>query len=503
MSPTRPAAPGRSGERPGSSSGGGGRTIIDPTAGAAAAAAAAAGTSFPPALVEWFSALQLSDAKLTEVLEFLCGDDMGLTEVDELQELEDEHMATMNSKLPFAKRKKFAANLEALRSTASSASGAAAAASASAEAAPTRRVFETGSWKIIPSSYVLSLSGDEPLAECRTLAAAGILQTLYGTEEELLRAETFNKYFIISHRWEDPEGKHPDPDCTKLKELQKELRKRPEIEGVWMDFPCLPQDKRSGGSHDKTEEEKAFFDNCLQNVNLLYLHGNVLVFLDKEYNTRFWTQYEFFLCSHKATPQGLVPKTKAEFEMRVTIVSIGAAAFSKGKDAEALIATWSERTAAQAVEILGKADVKVTNKKDKEKLLPLLLKFEAALKAKKAIVPFWVEVAKEKGAAAAAAVGGGGSGGGSSGGGQRRGRSARGRGREDDHCENENSIPVHRTRQRGRQGPREGDCEVPGGLCGPCLQWGLGGWQAAWQGHLHVGGRRCGCKTVQHGQGHR
>ena len=79
--------------------------------------------------------------------------------------------------------------------------------------------------------------------------------------------------------------------------------------------------------------------------------------------------------------------------MRVTIVSIGAAAFSKGKDAEALIATWSERTAAQAVEILGKADVKVTNKKDKEKLLPLLLKFEAALKAKKAIVPFWVEVA--------------------------------------------------------------------------------------------------------------
>ena len=370
MSPTRPAAPGRSGERPGSSSGGGGRTIIDPTAGAAAAAAA--GTSFPPALVEWVSPLGLSGAKVAELLEFLCGDDnMGITEVEELKDLDDEDMATINNLLPKGKRKKFAANLEALRSTASSASGAAVA--AAAEAAPTRRVFETGSWKIIPSSYVLSLSGDEPLAECRTLAAAGILQTLYGTEEELLRAETFNKYFIISHRWEDPEGKHPDPDCTKLKELQKELRKRPDIEGVWMDFPCLPQG-------DKTEEEKAFFDHCLQNVNLLYLHGNVLVFLDKEYNTRFWTQYEFFLCSHKATPQGLVPKTKAEFEMRVTIVSIGAAAFSQGKDAESLIATWSERTAAQAVEILGKADVKVTNKKDKVTMLPIVGKTDEHVK---------------------------------------------------------------------------------------------------------------------------
>jgi len=49
------------------------------------------------------------------------------------------------------------------------------------------------------------------------------------------------------------------------------------------------------------------------------------------------------------------------------------------------------RAAAEAVEILGKADVMVTNKKDKETLLPLLLKLEDSLKAKKAIVPIWVE----------------------------------------------------------------------------------------------------------------
>jgi hypothetical protein len=270
---------------------------------------------------------------------------------------------------------------------AATASAASVASVASVAAPRARCVFETGSWKIVPTPYLLSLSGEEPLAECRILIAAGVLRTLSATEEDLLRAETFDKHLILSHRWEDPT--HPDLDCTKLKELQKVLRKRPEIEGVWMDFPCLPQGK-------KTQEEKAFFDHCLRNVNLLYLHGNVLVFLDKEYNTRFWTQYEFFLCSHKATPQGLVPKTKAEFEMRVTIVSIGAAAFSQGKDAESLIATWNTRTAAQAVEILGKADVKVTNKKDKEKLLPKLLEFEKELQARAAIVPFWVDVAKKR-----------------------------------------------------------------------------------------------------------
>ena len=60
--------------------------------------------------------------------------------------------------------------------------------------AESRRRFETGSWKIVPASYLLSLSGEEPLAECRTLVDAGVLLTLYGTEEELLRAETFDKY---------------------------------------------------------------------------------------------------------------------------------------------------------------------------------------------------------------------------------------------------------------------------------------------------------------------
>ena len=60
--------------------------------------------------------------------------------------------------------------------------------------AESRRRFETGSWKIVPASYLLSLSGKEPLAECRTLVDAGVLLTLYGTEEELLRAETFDKY---------------------------------------------------------------------------------------------------------------------------------------------------------------------------------------------------------------------------------------------------------------------------------------------------------------------
>ena len=41
--------------------------------------------------------------------------------------------------------------------------------------------------------------------------------------------------------------------------------------------------------------------------------------------------YEFFLCSHRATRDGLVPKSMAEIARRVIIIEIGASKFSGGK----------------------------------------------------------------------------------------------------------------------------------------------------------------------------
>ena len=228
--------------------------------------------------------------------------------------------------------------------------------------------FVVGSWLYIPTSYIMDLSDDEPLPECRTLLAAGILRRVpKRSQEELMRGEGFEKILIISHRWEDPT--HPDPACTKLKELKKLLPTRPDIEGVWLDFTCLPQG-------DKDKEEHDFFDYALSNVNLLYLSGKVLVFLDKEYVGRFWPSYEFFLCSHRASREGLVPKSKTEFERRVEILAIGASKYSNGMDEKAIIETWRDQTATKAVEILSQDDMKVTNKKDKLKLLPKLLEFE-------------------------------------------------------------------------------------------------------------------------------
>ena len=251
-----------------------------------------------------------------------------------------------------------------------------------AEANP-HREWEIGSWKVLPRAYILSLSGNEPLSECRTLVDANVLRTVVATEDELLQGGgEFESIFIVSHRWEDQS--HPDPDCTKLQELQKLLPTRPDITDVWWDFPCLPQG-------EKTEKEKLYFDNCLKNVNLLYLHGQVLVFLDKLYIGRFWPGYEFFLCTHRATRDGLVPKSMPEIARRVVIIEIGASKYSDGKDTEAIIATWISRTASVAVLILRQNDVFVTNKKDKEVLLPLLLKFEQRVKAMEPFDPPWCD----------------------------------------------------------------------------------------------------------------
>ena len=260
-----------------------------------------------------------------------------------------------------------------------------------------RRRWEVGTWKVLPVSYIMGLSPNNPLLECRKLMDAGVLQTVKATEDELLQGGgAFESILILSHRWEDE--KHPDPNCTKLKELQKELPKRPNITGVWWDYPCLPQGK-------KTDDEQLYFNDCLKNVNLLYLHGRVLVFLDKMYSCRFWPGYEFFLCTHRATSAGLVPKSMAEIGRRIIIIEIGASAFTDGKDTEAIIKTWLERDTTVAIQILGQDDMFVTNKKDKEILLPLLKMFEERVKAMGPFKPDWCdEIAGAEEAAAAAEV---------------------------------------------------------------------------------------------------
>ena len=255
--------------------------------------------------------------------------------------------------------------------------------SASGAVASTAGKLVPGTWQVLPVPYILGLSGEEKLPDCRTLLSAGVLQTVHATEEELLQGGgAFEHILVISHRWEDPS--HPDPACTKLNELQEVLSEREDIKSVWWDYPCLPQG-------EKTEEERAFFDAALRNINLLYLHGNVVVFLDKMYGCRFWPGYEFFLCTHRATPEGLVSKSMDEVRRRVTIIEIGASAFTNGKDTEAILATWLSRDTAMAIQILSQDDMDVTNKTDKEILLKILKAFEERVKRMGSFEPAWCD----------------------------------------------------------------------------------------------------------------
>ena len=69
-----------------------------------------------------------------------------------------------------------------------------------------------------------------------------------------------------------------------------------------MDYLCVPQ-----GQKDAREQD--FFQFTLDNIKMLYLSGQVVIFVDQKYMGRFWTQYEAFLSLHKATRNGILPKT--------------------------------------------------------------------------------------------------------------------------------------------------------------------------------------------------
>jgi hypothetical protein len=126
-----------------------------------------------------------------------------------------------------------------------------------------------------------------------------------------------------------------------------------------MDWPCVPQ-----GQRDAREQD--YFDKTLENIKMLYLSGKVLIFLDQKYMGRFWTQYEAYLSLHNGTPEGLKPKTLEEVDGDIVFIEMGAAAASDGTVKQSLIATWRERSVAEAVAILYNPDVEVTNLSDKK-----------------------------------------------------------------------------------------------------------------------------------------
>ena len=71
------------------------------------------------------------------------------------------------------------------------------------------------------------------------------------------------------------------------------------------DYSCLPQGVR-------TEEEEALFRSTLGAIADLYMTSRVLILLDEQYYSRFWTLMEAWCSMQTATVNGVRPAKQNE-----------------------------------------------------------------------------------------------------------------------------------------------------------------------------------------------
>lgn len=161
----------------------------------------------------------------------------------------------------------------------------------------------------------------------------------------------------VSHSWEC-KG-FPDTTGVQWRMIQEHLKSRAgrKFKLLWVDFPCMPQGSR-------TPYQRATFHWMLKHVNALYLGGTVLILLDSAYMSKFWTQFEAWLSMQRCTSEGLEP---ALHDQRWQVHCI-----HNATTCEELEARWIGRTPEEAMELLGKPDVTVTNTSDKTTQLAYL-----------------------------------------------------------------------------------------------------------------------------------
>jgi hypothetical protein len=202
-----------------------------------------------------------------------------------------------------------------------------------------------------------------------------------GTNAFIRRIKDF---LFVSHRWEEP-GR-PDVNGMQLKAIKEYLKEHPEIKWVWFDYSSMPQ--KIGGIDTRSKEEKAEFQLMLDSIPHLYLIAQVLILLDGSYASRFWTLTEAWCSMQTATKKGLLnfisKPEDADFTgsdvqvgSRCTIKCIHNAAKETTRMhlSYALVDLVATQTPEGMHGILKKPDVNVTNAKDKETILPKILKY--------------------------------------------------------------------------------------------------------------------------------
>ena len=183
----------------------------------------------------------------------------------------------------------------------------------------------------------------------------------------------------ISYPWQG----FGDPDSTgeRAAAVAKFLREHPEIEYVWWDYLCVPQNTNMPDwegnppknpyptTYKKNDFEKLYFQTMINRgaVNLVYLGAFVLTVANALYLHRFWTQFEYMLSTRAVTKKGFRASYSRSF-----VTCIQSLADSTVEQEEALRAKWLKLTTADAVKILSMNDVTVTNPSDKRTLLAKL-----------------------------------------------------------------------------------------------------------------------------------
>lgn len=177
----------------------------------------------------------------------------------------------------------------------------------------------------------------------------------------------FDDVLIVSHGWQ--KAGNADPNGEQAAEIIRHLMENPGINYVWFDYWCLPQGGRSP-SEDKT------FRQTLEHIYILFLGLKVLILLDKQYDGRFWTSYEAYLAMQRIGKEGLEPSTDMS---RVTIRCYGAAAKAAEENKQALKTTWGTCTPDEAYAVLKQDDIKVTNMRDKDQQLVVLMNLKTKM----------------------------------------------------------------------------------------------------------------------------
>jgi hypothetical protein len=191
---------------------------------------------------------------------------------------------------------------------------------------------------------------------------------IFNLEAILQNQKDLRGYAAVSHRWFGE--LHPDPQGLKLAKIKAFLEKHVHIHYVWIDFLCMPQCLSLDGQRRarRSKDDEAYFRQALEHLYLLFLGARVLILLDKAYQSKFWTSFEFWLSLQvPSAVEGLT--SSARWNRRDFVLPMLNADWH---DVAALRSQWGGKSPGEAFRKLAGEDIAVTNQRDKEQQLAKL-----------------------------------------------------------------------------------------------------------------------------------